>query len=513
MKRKDSLFKLIKSLTKSEKRFFKVFSSRHVIGEQNNYVELFDAIDKQKVYNEDALVRKFRNKKFVRRFSVAKNYLSELILKSMRSYHAQSSMDAQILEMLGSISFLYYKGLYPQAKKVLQKAKKLALEYEKLSIVPEIIKWQKKIMDIESFGGLGEKDVSALYNTEHQLIKKIDNINEYWLLEAQLYVEHNRKGMARDAQDMEALENLMDSPLMDTALPHRSYEAEGMQYRIFATYYFILRDFQQCYTYITKLVKHFESRPDLIRLDPFNYVNSINNLLNMTSVLAKEEENRKYLGKLQEMVQDTNLRKSQSLELKLFEVYYYHQMNSCIRNDEYRQGLNLLTAVEDGLSSLDDKVDKMGKIMMCFNAFHISFGARKYRQAEKWIDKVLDNPDRIVREDVYCFARILLLIVLFEADDTERLAKEMKVTYGYLYKRKKAYDFETMVMGYIRAISATKDRSDFDRLLLKMNEEVAALRDHPSERRIFAYFDFQQWLEAKIEQMNQSQQTDSSIRA
>lgn len=35
-KASDSLHRLIKSLTKPEKRYFKVFSSRHVIGDQNN---------------------------------------------------------------------------------------------------------------------------------------------------------------------------------------------------------------------------------------------------------------------------------------------------------------------------------------------------------------------------------------------------------------------------------------------------------------------------------------------
>ena len=83
MKRNDSLFRLIRSLSKSEKRFFKIYSERHVIGDQNNYVALFDTIDRQKSYNEEAIIKKFADRKFARRLPVAKNYLYELILKSM----------------------------------------------------------------------------------------------------------------------------------------------------------------------------------------------------------------------------------------------------------------------------------------------------------------------------------------------------------------------------------------------------------------------------------------------
>ena len=39
----NHLFELIKSLNKSEKRYFKLFSSRHTIGEENGYLKLFDS--------------------------------------------------------------------------------------------------------------------------------------------------------------------------------------------------------------------------------------------------------------------------------------------------------------------------------------------------------------------------------------------------------------------------------------------------------------------------------------
>ena len=40
---KEALFDLIKSMTMSEKRYFKIYSSKHTIGEKNEYIRLFDA--------------------------------------------------------------------------------------------------------------------------------------------------------------------------------------------------------------------------------------------------------------------------------------------------------------------------------------------------------------------------------------------------------------------------------------------------------------------------------------
>jgi len=44
MKPSTELFDLIRSLSQSEKRYFKVYASKHVIGKENNYVRLFEAI-------------------------------------------------------------------------------------------------------------------------------------------------------------------------------------------------------------------------------------------------------------------------------------------------------------------------------------------------------------------------------------------------------------------------------------------------------------------------------------
>ena len=57
---KEALFELIKSLSKSEKRYFKLLSSRHTIGDENNYVKLFDFIDKQTTYDEGVIFKEFK---------------------------------------------------------------------------------------------------------------------------------------------------------------------------------------------------------------------------------------------------------------------------------------------------------------------------------------------------------------------------------------------------------------------------------------------------------------------
>mgnify|MGYP000536613426 CR=1 FL=1 len=138
----NDLFRLIKSLKQSEKRYFKIFSSTHVKGQQNNYVKLFEAVDKQDEYNEGAILKKFKGEKFIKQFSVTKNYLYNFILKSLRSYYSGKDIDSKINEELESVKILNNRGFYKKVLKIVKKVKQLAWDYEKLNYLIQILEWE-----------------------------------------------------------------------------------------------------------------------------------------------------------------------------------------------------------------------------------------------------------------------------------------------------------------------------------------------------------------------------------
>ena len=52
MNKSPALFQLIKSLKQAEKRYFKIFAAKNTKGNDNNYLKLFEAIEKEKIYDE-----------------------------------------------------------------------------------------------------------------------------------------------------------------------------------------------------------------------------------------------------------------------------------------------------------------------------------------------------------------------------------------------------------------------------------------------------------------------------
>lgn len=130
-----NLFDIIHSLTGSEKRYFKVFSSAHIIGYKNNYEKLFNAyceLPADQPYNEAAFKKKLTAKRWTKNFAVEKKVLEDILMKAMRAYNAEKSSEGALNDIIANVHFLYNKGLISAANKELKKGIMLAEELENL---------------------------------------------------------------------------------------------------------------------------------------------------------------------------------------------------------------------------------------------------------------------------------------------------------------------------------------------------------------------------------------------
>src|SRR5688572_19805770 len=143
MRKKNNLFELIKSLSPSEKRYFK-HSLAGNAKEDANFLRLFDKIDKLDSYDESKIKKAFSGKRFINQLHVTKIYLQDCILKSLRSYHATSSSTLIIKDLLKNIEICFQKELYNHCALEIQKAERIAFRTEDEFSLYEILNWKRK---------------------------------------------------------------------------------------------------------------------------------------------------------------------------------------------------------------------------------------------------------------------------------------------------------------------------------------------------------------------------------
>ena len=126
------------------------------------------------------------------------------------------------------------------------------------------------------------------------------------------------------------------------------------------------------------------------------------------------------------------------------------------------------------------------------------FGASDYRQASYWLQKIINEQQIDLREDIHCFARILNLISHYEQGNTDLIDYQIKSTYRFLLLRDDLGQYQAYILGFLKNLSSETTESELTQRFDELRRQMLTLIDSPYESRAFIYFDIVSWLESKI---------------
>jgi hypothetical protein len=498
-KASDNLHRLVKSMTKPEKRYFKVFSSRHIIGDSNNYQVLFDAIDKQEEYDEIKLLKKFKDKTFINRFSISKNRLYAALLKSLDSFHSNSSVEAQLQRQLHSIEILYHKSLYDQCLKLLQSARKVAVRHEKLTILVEIDKWEKKIYEKDNYESLkGSKHLDEILKSDQELIQKLQSYNELWHIKSHIFSQLYKQGKVRNEQELSKLKLIIDEAAGKLTGKMATTENTYMLNHINSAYHFSMGNYAECYPHLLNNLKLIEKKSHLFSEEPNIFISVLTNAIYVGMRLGKWDEALKNVEKLRKMPEKLAMNKNEDLDLRLFSLAKSTELTLYAQSGEFEKGLELIPEIEEGLARFEEKLSSVRKAHFYFNIAIIHFGLEQYHESLKWINQLLNNVEIDKTRDIHCMAQILNLVIHLELGNKSLLPYALRSTQRFLETRKKVYRFEAVMLNFIN--ESLKKRQDklqaimYEELVLQLEE----LKGDAFERSVFEYFDYLAWAKSKV---------------
>ena len=188
----DILFQLIHALEKSEKRNFKLYIQRNSGNKDLKIIELFDAIDKLKEYDEVILLKKLSSIEKPQ-LSNVKTHLYKQLLASLRVIKTSESIDLQLNEQLDYARILYNKGLYHQSLKILEKIKEIAVANHHHTFLIQAISFEKKIEALHITRSL--QDRAEILSAEAEAVnQKRATITKLSNLALQLYSWYIKNG-------------------------------------------------------------------------------------------------------------------------------------------------------------------------------------------------------------------------------------------------------------------------------------------------------------------------------
>ena len=491
----DRLFQLIHSLSGSEKRYFKLYV-REGEGSDNKYLRLFEAIERQGEFDEEALKLTVYGKDPIesRKYSELKNYLFELVLKSLQAFDEKTSADYRVKSALLGVRALFRRSRYEDALFWLAKAKKTALRFEQFTSLLEIVNWEKQIAYARTDIAYLDSELNRLENEEKTYRERLENLASFRNTFLRLLTNLRKDASLRREEQNRQIQGILENPLLQSADKAQSHHARVYFYRILSIASYAQKEYARFYEWNKTLLSLMEERPELLREDVSEYISALSNLALSCGYLNKHGEVREVLKKFRQITPNTI-----DDELKIHRQYYMNQFGLCIAQGDFEEGLRALEDHRKEVQRFSE--DLFRKNTFFYQYFYIYFGTGNYEQALSYLNEWLALSGNIERKDLQSVARILNLVIHYEMGNTLLLESLVRSTQRFLKKEEQMFEYERAVLQFIKTAIRVVNKREEKQAFLLLQKQLESLYELPSERQMLELFDIRAWVEGKIRQI------------
>ncbi len=490
----DDLFQLIRSLSRSEKGYFRKFATRSSGGQRNDYLVLFDAIDRMESHDEEALRAAIASKGFAERLPAVKHYLYRSILKSLRAYHDESSVEWRLRAELASADILYRKGLHDQAWKAIARVKKLARRELKELPLLNAIHIERVLISNRGYHEDTAEMLSRSFDEERELLQDLLNISRIDSIGKRIIRQIMRRGGTRNEREREELDALFDHDFLDDERNATSPKARFLRHHVRSSHAFAVGNFEECYRETRRMVEILKEDPALWSGSPERFLNAVNNLIGICQFVGRFDEALAWLDELRRMPE-----LSEQFALDKFTSVASMELTLLLKQGRFERALALVPEIDAGVARFGARLSRTFTYMFGYHLAWTYIGVGRYREALARLQPILNDGTASVRDDLVAFARILNLVIHFELGNRELLPYAVRASYRALYKRGRLNGVESLILRSLRAMSTADREEELRPIFTRMIRELEILAENPEERKAFQYFHFIPWLRCRLE--------------
>ncbi|MBT8179727.1 MAG: hypothetical protein HKP60_11465 [Eudoraea sp.] len=492
---KDALFILVKSLSKSEKRQFKLYVGRLGVNTDAKFLALFNLLDKMKAYNEKLILESGIVKKT--QLSNLKAHLYKQILVSLRLNPVNQNIRVQIREQLDFATILYQKGLYKQSLKILDKAKAVAIDNEEKNIAYEIVELEKVIETQYITRSIPDRaDELAVQakrlSDQNALTSHLSNLS------LQLYGMMLKLGYVRNDEDYQKVQRFFKMHMPEYKMEILGFREKLWLYKAHLWYSFLLQDFLSCYKYASKWVDLFYENERMIYLNPVFFLKGNHYLLESLFFVKYSTQFRATLEKLEAVVEDKSFPRNDNISSLIFLYVNSNKLNLHFMEGTFEKALYLVKIIEYGIDKHRDRIDQHHVMVLYYKIACLYFGIGDNKTCIAYLKRIINNKNLKMREDLMCFARVLSLVAHYEAGMDYHLEVQLKSTYKFLLKMNDLHEVQKEMIKFLRSLGDIYPH-ELKAAFQQLYDRLKVYENHPYEKRAFLYLDILSWLESHLQ--------------
>ena len=493
---RDQLFTLIKSLTKAEKRNFKLYANRNKSNSDLRFIRLFDVLDKQSEYDEAAIFKKI-NKLSKSQLANLKRHLTKQILTSLRLIHIQKNVDTQIREQIDFARILYGKGFYLQSLRLLDRIKTIAIDNHQDLLHLEIIEFQKLIEERHiTRSRLVKNKVETLIEESFEKSRIIENSCKLSNLKIQIHGLYIQVGHVKDEKDEIMVKEFFKSNLQGIHHKGLSFFEKIYLAQSYVWYYYILLDFKNCCKHAIDWVSLFNKNPNAKEEDPDLYMRGLHYVLTSLYNLQDYKRFMTYLEEFESFVKERGKRLPELSKTIAFLYLSTAEINRYYLEGSFTEGLKLVPNIRRNIRRYLHSLDVHRVMVFYFKIAYLYFASGDAASALDYLNHILDMKGKHLREDIQCYSRLLQLMCHYELGNYDLLPYLADSSLRFFEKMKEVNKVPIITLRFLRKV-INRVPAEHQEAFIEFQKELKKVSKDRFEKRAFLYLDIMTWVESK----------------
>ncbi len=444
----EALFRLVKSLDKSEKRYFSIYLTRHSADGNTHDAELFYIIEKLENPSDELLKQKITTKKIIANLSVYKHILYKNLLKCLNSYHSGKTLEDEVLELYKSSKILYDKSLYEESRKLIHKAKKIVRENElfnlwnMLSKMEDII--QKRLFIPENY----EADVLNEFENDYQILKFQENYLQYREIDSKLFFHSKRWGINDKSLNAEHLPQLPNEHLYKTEKYALTQNATLKFLEINSLFQYKDGRYKESIALEKKIQKTIASNNNKY---PYKLQDMLLSLDRMIWCYYMRME----FKKVDEIIETVKQLPDADINIRLikFQLFTNVELMTKINTGDILNIAEIENRVKKFYKDFGQAISLQKQLILNYNLALLYFVAQDYNKSAEWLETLLSSAGKNVDLDIIISAKLVNIIMQYEQKMHSLVRYSIISTKRFIKRKRALNDFDQLFFSTIKKLA------------------------------------------------------------
>jgi len=481
----SQVFELIQSMTPHEKRYFKQDNPISEGKKKPIHLQLFDALNKMNEYNRQTIEKKYPP------INVKEKLLYDKLLKSLRDYH--STDKTVLVDLIKNFDILYKKGLIDLAKSNINNAKRIAEKLDDQAALLEL-NLQERLLHREERDEDYLKKIDELPNEKEKILNRLNNHLSYFDIYDKLMSMIVNKFRISNEED-EQLLNTIEKKLVDLSYDEQHQTTQSFLYnhKCYALLNQLRRKRKEATRYYEKTVEWWEENNQYKKLNSYQYIISLSNLINAYHTREYYFEKVPSLIKKIEKIEKKDLTAPIDENIQMRVIYLY-KLSLLMNQFDYKAAEVYVLEIENGIEQY--KINDTHSMAIYGNICILFFLLEKFEPCHDKINKTRLKRRTEKRQDIQRFGHLITLICMLETNNTDDFLNKARNVKKLFKNKHKIEDssFECKMLALLEKNYKSTNRKN----VLKEMMDYFDDNKKTKEANTFGFSEISYWVESKL---------------